>query len=204
MDLTINFESSVPRQVVALHAWEPQGEVWDVSERSESGKNFRFRLRGAVQDQRNVQFKFRFPDEKRWEPDDYIRKIVTRRVAEFWTFDYSSRVALHPRAEKSAPEELTVQLLTQSRFAGGQLYAWRPGTDYQLWIKETSRDAKANVSSFRARLEPWMRAGFHFKFVDVRGGFESDACTRVWLPSDGNAISVKSGQGTFWAGPPMP
>jgi hypothetical protein len=202
MDLTINFESSVPRQVVALHAWEPQGEVWDVTERTEPGKSFRFRLRGAVQDQRNVAFKFRFPDERRWEPDDYIRRIVTRRAAEFWTFDYSPRVVLRAPAKRTAPTELTVQLLTQSRFAAGQLYAWRPGTDRRVWIKEGSRDAKASVSSFRIRLEPWMSAGFHFKFVDARGGFESDACTRVWLPEDGAVISVKSGQATFWAGPP--
>lgn len=202
MDLTINFESSVPRQVVALHAWEPQGEVWDVTERTKSGKSFRFRLRGAVQDQRNVEFKFRFPDERRWEPDDYIRRIVTRRVVEFWTFDYSARVALRRAAETSAPNELTVQLLTRSRFAGGQLYAWRPGTDARVWVRETSRDPKASVSSFRTRLEPWMGSGFHFKFVDAHGGFESDACTRVWLPDDGAAISVKSGQATFWPGAP--
>jgi hypothetical protein len=201
MDITINFESSVPRSVVVLHAWEPQGKVWDVSRRDPTGNQFRFRIEGAIADQRTVQFKFRFPDEHRWEANDFLRTIPTRRVKEFWCYDGSPRVRLHPPGQ-TAPGHLAVQLLTRARFAGGSLYAWNPATGDHAWFPQSSRRDADGVSSFLVVVSRWMQAGFHFKFVDAAGRFESDACNRVWRPADGEAISVKSGQSTLWSGPP--
>src|SRR4051812_30806421 len=75
MDITITFESAVARESVAIHAWEPLGHVWDVTARESVGRRFTFRLQGTTADARTIQFKFRFPGERRWEPDDYVRHV---------------------------------------------------------------------------------------------------------------------------------
>lgn len=209
MELTIVFESSIPRTSVALHAWEPQGKVWDIVQHSERAREFQFQLRGPVADQRNVRFKFRFPDEHRWEPDEYIRRIPRRGVQRFWCYDWSPRISVRPpvapslaaRTELMPPEEsarvVSIRLLTRQRYAGGALYAWKPGTEHSAWFTEHSRDESRGSSEFRLALQPWMAAGFHFKLVDAQGRFESEACNRVWRPGDGDDIVVKSGQATL-------
>lgn len=209
MELTIVFESSIPRTSVALHAWEPQGKVWDIVQHSERAREFQFQLRGSVADQCNVRFKFRFPDEHRWEPDEYIRRIPQRGVQRFWCYDCSPRISVRPpvvpslavRAEVMPPAEsarvLSVRVLTRQRYVGGALYVWKPGTEHSAWFTEQSRDASRGTSEFRLALQPWMAMGFHFKLVDAQGHFESEACNRVWRPGDGDNIVVKSGQATL-------
>src|SRR3954471_9409605 len=197
MDITIHFESSLRRRTVALHAWEPQGEVWDLTataDAPEGASSFTFRVTGAVTDQRTVQFKFRFPDEKHWEGDDLIRRVATRRAQEFWTFDVSSRVTTRDPAGRRPPPVVVVSLLTRGRFVGGRLYAWQPGTSHLFQTPEAARDQAAFVSSFRVPVEPWMQGGFHFKFIDARGQFEEERHNRVWRPGDGPVVYVKSGQ----------
>jgi 1,4-alpha-glucan branching enzyme len=159
-----------------------------------------------VADQRTVQFKFRFPEEaRRWEGDEYVRVIPTRRAQNFWAFDWTSRVMWVDPWSLPEIEVVTVHLLTRGRFAGGQLYAWQPdavlpGQNANTLIRETSRDNRRGVSVFHVPLEPWMRRGFYFKFVESGGAFEADACNRVWCPADGESINVRSGQATIWAG----
>ena len=127
MDLSITFESSVPRQTVVLHAWEPLGQTWDIRATEDQGK-FVFRLQGNVADQRTVSFKFLFPDQQCWEPDDTIRRIPTRRVSKFWAFDLSARVMIHDPYDAPPPSEVTFFLQTRAEFVGGSLYLWKPGT----------------------------------------------------------------------------
>jgi len=193
MDITITFESAVPRESVAIHAWEPLGHVWDVTARQSAGRRFTFRLRGTTADVRTVQFKFRFPGERRWEPDDYVRHVPTRRASAFWAFDYSPRVMIRDPYVGSAPERVRVILQTAARLAGGRLFAWRPGATGQVFVNESAR-SPAGVSTFDVPVAPWMREGFHFKFVSAGGEFEPDRASRVWRPGDGDTVYVKSGQ----------
>ncbi len=206
MEILIHFQSSVPRRSVVLHAWEPQGETWDLTARDAGGGVFSFTVKGPVADQRSIRFKFRFPDERRWEGDDLVRIVPTRRCRVFWTFDHSARVMTRDPMAGAAPRHVAIRLLTRSRFSGGALYAWQPGTDKSARFPETSRDAGQAVSRFDVRFDQadrhldWMRGGFHFKFIDRDGGFEADTCNRVWRPSDGDTVSVKSGQASVSAG----
>src|SRR5262245_10934662 len=142
MDVTIEFQSSTPRRTVVLHAWEPRGETWSVSESFPSPRRvFSFRLKGSVADQRSIRFKFRFPEERRWESDEYARCIPTRRARKLWAFDYSERVMCEDPTDGVAPQTITVRLLTRARYAGGHLYAWQPGTGANARIPESSRDS---------------------------------------------------------------
>jgi hypothetical protein len=203
MDVTIHFQSSIPRRKVVLHAWEPQGETWNLAGAQEGTSSFAFRVKGGAADQRTVRFKLRFPDERRWERDEYVRSIPSRHAEALWIFDDSPRVMTRDPFSRPAPAAVTVQLVTRARFVGGSLYAWQPGTDASARFPESSRDRATDASSFTVRLAPWMERGFHYKFVDRGGAFESDACNRVWRPADGAAISTKSGQVTSWAGAPV-
>ena len=208
MEIVIHFCSGVRRPSVALHAWEPQGETWDQVARDPDGAFFTFTMKCAVADRRAVRFKFRFPEERRWEGDELTRTIPTRDGRELWTFDDSPRVMTRNPDDGTAPGHLIVRLLTRARFAGAALYAWQPGSDRSARFPEASRDAKDCVSLFDIPLDQadhhldWMKGGFHFKFVDRDGRFEDDACNRVWRPADGGNLSVKSGQASLWTGTP--
>ncbi len=193
MDITITFESSVPREAVVLHAWEPLGQTWDARAKSDGGR-FLFRLHGDVVDQRTVSFKFLFPYDHRWEPDDYVRRIPTRRVRSFWAFDLSPRVMIHDPYAARSPSEVTFFLHSRAEFAGGSLYLWKPGTSNQRRVWEWERAAATGISSFRVPVEAWMRDGFHFKFATASDRFEPERSNRVWRPADGDTIHVKGGQ----------
>ncbi|HUI64370.1 MAG TPA: alpha-amylase family glycosyl hydrolase, partial [Bacteroidota bacterium] len=86
---------------------------------------------------------------------------------------------------------------TQQRFKGGRLYAWNPydATAPAAYFSEASRADP--VSTFVVRLAPWMTGGFHFKLVGAGqngNDWEPDGSIRVWRPSDGSTMWVKSGQ----------
>jgi hypothetical protein len=193
MEITITFESSVPREAVVLHAWEPLGQTWNLRAKPEHGR-CTFRLEGRVADQRTVRFKYLFPYEHRWEPDDYVRRIPTRRTSSFWTFDFSPRVMIRDPYRGTAPEEISFRLSTRAEFAGGSLYLWKPGAETRLTVRERERDPDQGISSFIVPVQPWMKSGFHFKCVDASGRFEPEGSNRVWRPADGAMVHLKAGQ----------
>jgi len=131
MDITITFESSIQREAVVLQAWEPLGQTWSVRAKPENGR-CSFRVTGQVADQRTVSFKYLYPYEHRWEPDDYVRRIPTRRVSSFWTFDFLPRVMVRDPYAETSPDAVTFFLKTRTEFVGGSLFVWKPGTERHL------------------------------------------------------------------------
>jgi 1,4-alpha-glucan branching enzyme len=192
-----------------LHAWQLSWDgngVWDPPGTSAGSiVNFQF---PSVPDVRWLQFKFRSTSAKTgvstWESDDVVRQIVDPNAAELWTFESSARILTHdpvpPGVLFSAGDVLTIHAITNSRFAGGQIYAWNPydPTQPTAFFPQTARDSAQGLSTFSIPLANWMARGFHFKLVarDPGGNplWEPNASNRVWRPCDGASVWIKSGQ----------
>ena len=191
-----------------LHAWQLSwdgNQAWDpLCVRAGALVNVDF---PAVSDPRLLQFKFRSLNPASittWEPDTLVRQIVDPAAGDVWTFEQSPRIMVRdPYAEArvfNAGDQITVSALTQRRFSGGSVYVWNP---YDLAVPtatfgQTARDDANGISTFTFALAGWMRGGFHFKLSvpDGKGGlvWEDDSSNRVWRPSDGNTLWIKSGQ----------
>jgi 1,4-alpha-glucan branching enzyme len=194
MDLSIFFESSIQRRMVVLHAWQLGGRVWDIPSTPNDAGLFHFTISEATGDPRKIHFKFRFPDERIWEGDEYERSVPTRRATTFWTFDQSPRITTRDPYAAQVPDRVQFFLYTKDQFRGGRLLIWLPETEDRIEFDEASRDNGAQVSVFDVVLLGWMRRGFHFKWVTSEGKYEGDRQNRVWRPGDGDRVFVKSGQ----------
>ena len=159
-------------------------------------------------DPRKLQFKFYYTSsasDQTWEPDDYIRRLFLISPAEVWTFDSSPRILYRDPFPAgvafNAGDVLTFQVITQSAFRGGQIYVWSPydpGVP-QAYYEESARDDAHAVSTFKVTLQPWMTSGFNLKLMQPAKGnrgevWEPNASNRVWRPSDGASLWLKSGQ----------
>jgi 1,4-alpha-glucan branching enzyme len=199
MEVRIHYEPARSRRLVRLHAWEPAGHVWDLEAQPDAHGRCEFELAGETRDPRLVCFKYRFPgEESEWEPDDYIRHVPTRAAQqEIWTYDYTPRCLLQAPDTGPPPNAITFHVVTRRRFAGGSLYVWRPDGEEgeRERFPETGRDDPLATSDFAIPLRPWMERGFHFKLVSRDGNdWEADRSNRVWRPSDGAEVWMKSGQ----------
>ena len=153
-------------------------------------------------DPRKLQFKFY---DTSWEPDDYIRRLFLISPTEVWTFDSSPRVIYQnplPSGVIFNPGEvLTFQVITQSAFRGGRIYAWNPYAPNvpSAYFAESARDDANSVSTFRVTLQSWMTSGFNLKLMQPAGNnqaevWEPNSSNRVWRPCDGASLWLKSGQ----------
>ena len=123
---------------------------------------------------------------------------------QIWTFIESARIFYQPPSPPGATfrsgDVLTINAITRSQYAGGQIYAWNPydSTAPSAYFPEAGRDAAAGISTFKIPLASWMTGGFHFKLMrfGAAGGtmWEPDASNRLWRPCDGSALWIKSGQ----------
>ena len=187
-------------------AWDGNN-VWD-SGGKPSGDEVDFQL-PETSDGRKLQFKFHStaPEsgQQNWEPDDFNRRLFLAAPEEIWTFASSPRVLYQnpfPQgALFKAGDELSVQVVTQNAFRGGQIYVWNPydGSSPPAFFGESARDDANGVSSFRVTLAPWMTGGFHLKLMrpaanDQAELWEPDSGNRVWRPCDGTSLWLKSGQ----------
>jgi 1,4-alpha-glucan branching enzyme len=178
--------------------------VWHLpGEKRDSGV-FHFEFEAETADAREIQFKYYFPREdegRRWEPDKWTRRFSTRNGGEVWTFDYSPRcMTVEPYPDVSI-DTVNIYLLTHHRFVNGELYVWQPQPHRQYGIGATRRDEALFTSQFVVQLEPWMKQGFHFKFVDSEDQYEPDIANKVWRPGDGTEVWTKSGQVDLRPGP---
>jgi len=194
MKLTITFESAVVRKAVVLHAWEPAGRVWDILATPDEQGRFVFELAVETVDARVIKFKFRFPYEHVWEPDDLIRRITTRRVSNFWAFDESPRVMIRDPYQERQVSEVTLEMRSARRLAGAKVYAWKPHTSQAGWFDQTARDPATELSTFVIPMAGWMRDGFHYRFVTSPSEPENLREVLVWRPADGARVFLKSGQ----------
>jgi 1,4-alpha-glucan branching enzyme len=160
-----------------------------------------------VSDPRLLQFKYRslsLASVTTWEPDTLVRQIVNPTAADVWTFEQSPRIMTQDPVAGArifnAGDQITVRAITKSRFSGGSIYAWNPydATGPTSVFGQTARDDANGISTFAFALAGWMTGGFHFKLrvPDGMGGliWEDDSSNRVWRPSDGSALWIKSGQ----------
>ena len=201
MGIIVHHSPSNAAVTYKLHVWNASSTAWDPAG-TVSGNFVDFEL-PEVDDPRTLQFQFHTVDPTTaldvWEANDFQRHIRLTGITEIWTFDFSARVLYEnpwpAGVSFSAASVLTFNLITQARFAGGRMYAWNPydPTGPTAYFGEASR-ANA-VSGFAVPLAGWMTAGFHFKMVTADGGYwEPDASNKVWRPSDGSAMWMKSGQ----------
>jgi hypothetical protein len=202
MNITIVYIPEQPRDQVAIHAWDQDGMVRSQKgERALDGRLFRFLLAGQTIDQREVSFKYHFlTEDDRWESDEYVRTIPTRTATSLWTFDYTARCLVLDPDPTAAFPTVTIHVIIQRRYRGGQLFLWSPDGTQQpptARCSETQRDDTAATSTFVVSLSDWMRDGFHFKLLGSAnnfGDFEPERANRVRRPSDGANIWIKSGQ----------
>jgi 1,4-alpha-glucan branching enzyme len=184
---------------VAMHAWDQNGQVWDVPGTLEpDGLNYTFLLSGATQDQRDVSFRYRFASNQ-WEDGDWTRTVPTTDAKELWTQAYSGRCALQAPGAPVAFPFVTIHAITLSRFNGGAVYVWPQSTPPPPLYYQSTRDDPTQTSTFVVPLTGGWSNGFYFKLVghgsDMKfGDFEPDNATRFWQPSDGAEVWVKSGE----------
>jgi hypothetical protein len=197
MNITVVYQPAKARDQVHLHAWDENGLVCHVpGARSGDGRSFQFTITGATQDQRDVSFKYQYPGEsEEWERDDFIRTVPTLSTTQLWTYDFSPRCLTADPGTRAPFPSVTVHAISQRRFLHGQLYVWVPGTDVKLMVHESRADESTATTTFVVPLDDRLRAGFHFKLVGADfQDFEPDYSNRVWRPSDGAEVWIKSGQ----------
>jgi 1,4-alpha-glucan branching enzyme len=162
----------------------------------------------AVADVRWLSFKYRCSSSatstSAWEPDACDRQIVQVNPPEIWTFVQSARILYQlpspPGTTFGSSDLLTINAITHSQYAGGQIYAWNPydAAAPSAFFPEAGRDAAAGISTFKISLASWMTGGFHFKLMRFGAvgatTWEPDASNRLWRPCDGSALWIKSGQ----------
>src|SRR5271167_1220482 len=116
-----------------LHAWQAAWDgtnVWDV-DANPTPTTFDFQLQD-VPDLRLYQFKYNSVNPANnltlWEPDSFIRQSFMPAPAQIWTFEYSPRILYQnpfpPGVVFNAGDLLTINVITQRQFAGGQIYVW--------------------------------------------------------------------------------
>lgn len=201
MDLKIRHALSNPARRYFLHAWIQNGRTWDLKPAAVTGGLLEFVV-PDVPYVRLLQFKFRTEDGggSYWESDDSIRQIRRRDVSEVWTYDASVCIRFEPPGDAvPLPSQLSLHLITASRFSGGAIYAWNPYDPAKpaAYFPQTARDEAAQTSTFNLQLEPWMASGFHLKCVAAgraTGDWEPDRANKVWRPADGQELWLKSGQ----------
>lgn len=194
MRYVIHFEAARTRDQAILHAWDPGGDVRDVSGRTSDHRHFTFELDMDTTDPRDIAFKFWFPGSSQvWEADGYTRHLPDD-AEQVWTFDFSSRCLTRDPEQGATCNLVTVFAITRSRYKGGAIYVWNPAGTESERFPETERDAASETSTFLLTVRPWMNNGFHFKLVSARGGsWEPDQSSRVWRPADGPVVWIKSG-----------
>lgn len=193
MNITIFFQSSQPRRQVALHAWDQNGLVVHDQQPplTADGLSFQFTISSTTADQREVSFKYQF--DQTWEADSFIRTVPSTKATQLWTFDDSARCLTQAPGAAATFDQVTLHAITQTEYAAGQLYLWIPGTNLTQLINETSRDEAIITSTFTVPLADNLRNGFNFKLANDQD-FEPDTANRVWRPSDGAEIWIKSRQ----------
>jgi hypothetical protein len=193
-----------------LHVWEAAWDgnlIWD-RKGTLRGATLDFQL-PDVSDPRLLQFKYNSTSSATgqavWEPDDFIRRLYQRAPQEIWTFDFSGRVLYQnpfPAGVTFNPGDvLTVQVITQSQFRGGKIYAWNPydPANPSAFFPQTARVDATFTSTFTVTLASWMTGGFHMKLMRPGANgqadlWEPDASIRVWRPCDGKSLWLKSGE----------
>lgn len=187
-----------------LHAWRvswDRTESWD-ADGMPYGRLADFDLPEPV-DLRKIQFKYYSVDPENnatvWEADAFVRRFLQAEAGEAWTFEFSPRIVYEepnpPGVAFRAGDVLTINAITRQRFRGGQLYVWDGynAGNAPVEFQEEKRDDERSVSTFRVTLASWMTGGFHFK-LKAAGIWEADSANRVWCPSDGDTVWIKSGQ----------
>lgn len=197
--VTIHYKSVSPHLSVEIHAWERAGQTYHLPGQYDATTGwYTFILeRVGLAALRELSFKFYFPGTSNpWESDDYIRAIPERDVVEVWTYDFTRRcLTSNPDLFTGSPiAQVTFQVLTKQKFAGGKLYAWSPITQQSITVNQSSRDDTHQLSTFDLTLQPWMQQGFYFKLIDHQGNYESDRNIRIWLPIDGSQVWLKGDQ----------
>ena len=192
-----------------MHVWQAawDGNIVLDSAGTPAGNTIDFQLPEAP-DPRKLQFKFHATDstgQDTWEDDNFVRRLFLIAPKEVWTFEQSARIIYQnpfpPGITFKAGDVLTFQVITQSRFRGGKLYAWNPYASGvpNASFDETARDDGNSVSTFKVTLASWMTAGFHLKLMKPAANNQSDdwepgTSNRVWRPCDGASLWLKSGQ----------
>jgi 1,4-alpha-glucan branching enzyme len=187
-------------------AWDGNN-VWDTKGTSTEDV-VDFQLPDA-QDSRKLQFKYHTtaPATGRngWEADDFTRRPFLTSPTEIWTFESSPRILYQNPCPSGVifrrGDALTVRVITQNAFRGGRLYVWNPYDPnvQPAYFSEAARDDPNGVSTFNITLTEWMTSGFNLKLMqpaanDQGAVWEPDASNRVWRPSDGASLWLKSGQ----------
>lgn len=190
-----------------IHIWQSAWDgnlVLDAAGASNHGV-FDFQL-PDVADPRTLQFLFHsISSTDAWETNAFVRRLALPSPTEIWTFAASPRILYQnpfpAGVAFNGGDVLTIHLITQSAFRGGQIYVWDPygSNNNPLYFNQTSRDEANGVSTFQITLTNWMTSGFNFKVLQPNGSdgkalWEPDASNRVWRPCDGNSIWLKSGQ----------
>jgi 1,4-alpha-glucan branching enzyme len=194
-----------------LHAWQQAWDgtsAWDV-DATANGATFDFQL-PDVPDLRLNQFKYNSVNPANnttlWEPASFVRQSFLPAPAEIWTFEFSPRILYQNPFPAgvvfNAGDVLTVNVITQQQFSGGQIYVWdgyNPNNT-PVCFPQVARDDVNFISTFNIMLAPWMTQGFHLKLKSPGTGpngsdvWEPDVSNRVWRPCDGKALWLKSGQ----------
>ncbi len=199
MQIKIWYRPAVSRSAVFIHAWDQNGQVWDLpGTLSRDGSSFSFYLSGTTEDQRDISFKYRFGATE-WEHDSWIRTVPSLDVTELWTEDYSPRCATQAPGATATFATVTVNAISEHRFNGGAVWIWLPSSNGGRLVHQSGRNDAVNTSTFVVPLTDALKSGFHFKLAGAGGqppfsDFEAETANRFWYPSDGPNIWVKSGQ----------
>ncbi len=207
MAIVVHHKPAIAASAWNMHVWQAAWDgnlEWDRTGAA-NGDVIDFQL-PDVADPRRLQFMFEATAPTTvWESNDFARSLFLIAPTEVWTFDSSTRVLYQnpfPAGVVFNPgDTLTFQVITQSAFAGGQLYVWNAydSTVAPVYCPQTARDSVNGVSTFQVILQPWMTSGFHLKLMQPAAGnnpavWEPDASNRVWRPCDGASLWLKSGQ----------
>jgi len=203
MGIIVHHQPVNPAALWNLHVWQA---AWDgnlVADQAgtRKGNLVDFGL-PDVPDPRKLAFQYQSTvaatGAGTWEADDFARRLY-QAADEIWTFEASPRVLYqdpYPTGISfQAGDVLTVHVITQSMFRGGEIYAWNPyDADLPTAVfAESGRDEASGISTFRVTLAEWMTAGFHLKLMNGPK-WEPDSSNRVWRPCDGSELWLKSGQ----------
>ncbi|HEX4351109.1 MAG TPA: alpha-amylase family glycosyl hydrolase [Verrucomicrobiae bacterium] len=209
MKITVHHQPVTAGLSWKMHVWElawDGNSIWDMPG-TPDGTTLDFQL-PDVPDPRTLEFQYNSTDstgQTTWEPSTFIRQVFQLAPTEIWTFESSARILYtnpFPAGVTFNPGDvLTVSVITQKQFRGGNIYAWNPydATNPFIYFPESARNDATNVSTFTITLAAWMTGGFHFKLMlpgagNAQAVWEPDAANRVWRPGDGSALWVKSGE----------
>ena len=208
MGVLIQHQAAAPGRAWNVHSWQAAWDgnnVWDRPGKF-AGSTVDFQLPDS-DDARSLQFKFNSTQSGStvWDSDDFIRRLSQIAPVAVWTFEASPRVIYQdpnpPGVAFLAGSVLIFQVLTQSAFRGGQIYAWDPynSANQPITFGESVRNDATGISTFRVTLQPWMTTGFNLKLTRPASGgqdalWEADSANRVWRPCDGAVLWLKSGQ----------